>query len=60
MLDLHRPEVLKQALGLGCVVTVAIELGDPDFLIFNMSLAFGNVPLGLFEVTKSLIAVHER
>jgi hypothetical protein len=44
----------EQFLGRHRVMAVPFKLSNTPFLPGNMSLAFGNVPLGLFQVIKDL------
>lgn len=58
MFDLKGAEGFKQGPCLRGIVTIAVELRDPAFLLCNMPLASGNVPFGFLQMGELHVALH--
>jgi len=57
--QLRRVETIQQLLTFSDVLPLVGEMRNPLFLLRNVPLAFGDVPIGLFQMPEQHRAVHE-
>jgi hypothetical protein len=59
VLSLRCSETGKQSAGQRGIMPVLVKVHDAGFLLSDVTLAGGNVPLGFSKVTQPHLVIHE-